>query len=201
MQRARDAGQALGDDPVAAVTAIADRVTALVAGLDGTELLTSIVGGMRLVDYLPSRTFELVVHTADLATALGEPVEPPHTAATQALGIVTEVVVGDGKAGAVLLAATGRSALPPGFSVLWPAAPAASAQAEAERVPGRVEEDPERRAGLVLGPRGTERHDLAFADIEVLDDHVEVHLLRDVLGRPGRGAVVLDGTWKDRHIP
>ena len=118
VQRGRDAGQALGDAPAAAVAAMADRVTALVARCDGTELLTSIVGGMRLVDYLPSRTFELVVHTADLATALGEPVDPPATAAAQALGIVTEVVVGDGLAGALLLATTGRRPLPEGFSVL-----------------------------------------------------------------------------------
>ena len=37
----------------------------------GEELLTSIVGGMRLADYLPTRVLELVVHTADLAVALG----------------------------------------------------------------------------------------------------------------------------------
>jgi hypothetical protein len=118
VQRARDAGRALGDDPVAAVTALADRVTAQVAACDGSELLTSIVGGMRLADYLPSRTFELVVHTADLAAALDEPVEPPASASGQALRIASEVVVGDRKAGPLLLALTGRTGLPAGFSVL-----------------------------------------------------------------------------------
>ena len=118
VQRARDAGAALGDDPVASVTELAGRVTALVAPCDGTELLTSIVGGMRLADYLPTRTFELVVHTADLATALGEPVDPPAAAAAEALSVVTDLVVGDGTAGALLLAATGRKGLPPGWSVL-----------------------------------------------------------------------------------
>jgi hypothetical protein len=86
-QRGRDAGAALGADPAAAVAEIAARVLPLVDSRDGSELLTSVAGGMRLADYLPTRTFELVVHTLDLAAPL-------------------------------LLAATGRTSLPPGFSVL-----------------------------------------------------------------------------------
>src|SRR5689334_15134161 len=86
--RGREAGIALGEDPSAAVAQIAARVLALVATTDGSELLTTIAGGMRLVDYLPTRTFELAVHTADLATALGVPADVPATAATQALRLV-----------------------------------------------------------------------------------------------------------------
>lgn len=118
VERGRQAGTALGADPLAPVTEVAGRVRALLAGTDGNELLTSIVGGMRLADYLPTRTFELAVHTADLASALGVPVLPPPLAAREAMAIVTELAVGDGSAGALLLAATGRSGLPPGFSVL-----------------------------------------------------------------------------------
>jgi uncharacterized protein (TIGR03083 family) len=115
--RGRDAGAALGSDPAAAVAEIAERVLRLFDARDGTELLTTIVGGMRLADYLPTRTFELAVHTSDLATALGEPLDVPETAAEQALRIVTDLALGDGRAGPLLLAATGRP-LPPGFSVL-----------------------------------------------------------------------------------
>jgi hypothetical protein len=93
-------------------------VLPLVATKDGTELVTTIVGGMRLADYLPTRTFELAVHTADLATALGEPRDIPATAAAQALQVVAELAVADGVAGPLLLAATGRPGLPAGFSVL-----------------------------------------------------------------------------------
>jgi hypothetical protein len=57
------------------------------------------------------------VHTADLATALGEPLDVPPTAATQALSIITELAVADGVAGPLLLAATGRPGLS-GFSLL-----------------------------------------------------------------------------------
>ena len=117
-QRGRDAGDALGDDPASAVAEIAARVVPLVDAQDGGALLTTIAGGMRLEDYLPTRTFELAVHTSDLARALDEPLDVPATSAVQALRLVTELAAGDGRAGLLLLAATGRTGLPPGWSVL-----------------------------------------------------------------------------------
>jgi uncharacterized protein (TIGR03083 family) len=116
--RGREAGDALGPDPASAVADIAARVVPLVEARDGSELLTTIVGGMRLRDYVPTRTFELVVHTADLASALGVPPDAPALPATQALELVAELAVGGGLAGPLLLAATGRQGLPSGFSVL-----------------------------------------------------------------------------------
>ncbi len=116
--RGRDAGAALGADPAATVAQIATRVRTLVDSKDGTELVTTIAGGMRLADYLPTRVFELAVHTTDLATALGVPPEVPATAAAQALRVVADLAVADGLAGPLLLAATGRPGLQPGFSVL-----------------------------------------------------------------------------------
>jgi len=93
-------------------------VLTLIGTRDGTELMTTIAGGMRLGDYLPTRTFELAVHTADLATALGVSPDVPATAAAQALAIIADLAVTDGLAGPLLLAATGRPGLPAGFSVL-----------------------------------------------------------------------------------
>lgn len=112
------AGAALGPDPEEAVATMSARVLALVAAKDGTELLTTLVGGMRLGDYLPTRTFELTIHGLDLARALDEPVELPRTAAAQALHIVEDLAVADDLAAPLLLAATGRSGLPPGFTLL-----------------------------------------------------------------------------------
>ena len=97
---------------------IAARVVPLVDACDGDELLTTIVGGMRLADYLPTRTFELAVHTSDLAAALGLPLAVPPAAAAQALELITELAVAQQLAGPLLRAATGRAALPPRFSVL-----------------------------------------------------------------------------------
>jgi hypothetical protein len=117
-ERGREAGVALGDAPAAAVAEIARRVLALVGSADGGELVTTIAGGMRLRDYLPTRTFELTVHTTDLASSLGVPPDVPATAAAQALRLVADLAVAGGRAGPLLLAATGRPGLPPGFSVL-----------------------------------------------------------------------------------
>jgi uncharacterized protein (TIGR03083 family) len=117
-QRGRDAGAALGDDPATAVAEIAARVRAVVDRCDGSEMVTTIVGGMRLGDYLPTRTFELAVHTADLAVAIGEPPDVPTDAAAQALAIVSDIALTDGVAGRLLLQATGRTGLAAGFSVL-----------------------------------------------------------------------------------
>lgn len=116
-QRGRDAGEALGPDPAVAVAEIADRVLGLLDPLDGTTVVTTIAGGMRLSDYLPTRTFELAVHTADVAVALGKPLDVPTTAAAQALRIVTELSVAQESVGQLLLVATGRP-VPSGFSVL-----------------------------------------------------------------------------------
>jgi hypothetical protein len=117
-ERGREAGRALGDNPLATVTDLASRVTDLVGGCDGSELVTTIAGGMRLADYLPTRTFELVVHTTDLCAALALPPRAPESATRQALLLVTELAVGDGLAAPLLMAATGRAALPTGFTVL-----------------------------------------------------------------------------------
>jgi uncharacterized protein (TIGR03083 family) len=116
--RGRDAGDALGSDPAAAVAEIAARALPLVADCDGTEVIATIAGGMRLRDYLPTRTFELVVHTADLAAALDLPLAVPTSAAAEALDLVTRLTIDAGRAGQLLLATTGRRALPDGFSVL-----------------------------------------------------------------------------------
>lgn len=117
-QRGREAGAALGADPLGAVRDIVERVLALVAGLDEGQLITTPVGGMRLDAYLPTRTFELVVHTLDLARAIGVPFEPPTAALTSSLRLAAELAARQGRGAEALLALTGRGPLPDGFTVL-----------------------------------------------------------------------------------
>nr|MDQ6947178.1 maleylpyruvate isomerase N-terminal domain-containing protein [Actinomycetota bacterium] len=74
-QRGRDAGAALGSDPAAAVRGLAERVTGLVASTPDEAPVRTLLGGATLVTYLPTRTFELSVHTLDVAGAVG--VDPP----------------------------------------------------------------------------------------------------------------------------
>ena len=117
-ERGREAGRALGEDPLSSLSVLATRVVELVGTVDGTELVTTIAGGMRLGDYLPTRIFELVVHTLDLGRALGASLDVPARPAATVLALVSELAIGDGLAGPLVLAATGRGGLPDGFSVL-----------------------------------------------------------------------------------
>lgn len=117
-QRGRDAGTALGGDPAAAVATIAERVLIRVRAAGGDDLLATPVGGMRLVDYLPTRTFELTIHTCDIVVALGRPLEVPEAAAAATLEVLAGLASRPDLAGSLLLAATGRRPLPAGFSVL-----------------------------------------------------------------------------------
>ena len=116
--RGRAAGAALGPDPAAAVHDIAVRVLAHMQTAADETLVSTPVGGMRLIDYLPSRVFELAVHTLDIAAALPVRVTLPETAAAVAFHLLADLAVRPGKAASLLLAATGRHALPTGFSVL-----------------------------------------------------------------------------------
>ncbi|MGI8458100.1 MAG: maleylpyruvate isomerase N-terminal domain-containing protein [Propionibacteriaceae bacterium] len=121
-ERGRAAGVALGDDPLATVSALADHVLARVLGLalaGADPLIETIVGGMHLSSYLPTRTFELVVHGFDIATAAD--LDPPSVsrdvlASCAALAAEIAAARGDGRE--LLLTLTGRRRLPPGFSVV-----------------------------------------------------------------------------------
>lgn len=117
-ERGREAGRALGPDPAVAVAAIVARVPPLLDHTDGSQLLTTVAGGMRLVDYLPTRTFELVVHTLDIRAALRLDGAPPAVAAGQAARLLADLAVAGGHSASLLLAATGRAGLPAGFTVL-----------------------------------------------------------------------------------
>ena len=117
-QRGRDAGAALGADVPAAVAEIADRVVPRIDTESADALVATPVGGMRLSDYLPTRTFELTVHTCDLAVALDQPLDVPEAAAVESLTLLAGLAARRADVGALLLAATGRRGLPPGFTVL-----------------------------------------------------------------------------------
>jgi len=117
-RRGRDAGVALGDDLVSSVRSLVERATTLVAGTEADDVATTPVGAMQLAEYLPTRTFELTVHTCDLAVALGQPPRPPDPAAAQCLELVADLARRSGQAATLLLASTGRQGLPSGFSLL-----------------------------------------------------------------------------------
>jgi len=117
-ERGREAARALGTDPVGFVDAAVGRVLPL---LDRTDdpLVTTIVGGMRLSNYLPTRIFELVVHGTDIAVAAQQ--DPPaysEQLLTQVATLAAAAAVHRGRGVELIRAVTGREPLDPTFSVV-----------------------------------------------------------------------------------
>ncbi|GCE43593.1 maleylpyruvate isomerase N-terminal domain-containing protein [Rhodococcus sp. USK10] len=117
-QRGRAAGAALGEDPMAALTALVARVPERVRATPATALVRTPFGTMTLQGYLPTRTLELTVHTCDLAATLGVSADVPHDAVAETFAVIGGLAAAQGTASAALLALTGRLPLPAGYSVL-----------------------------------------------------------------------------------
>jgi uncharacterized protein (TIGR03083 family) len=116
-ERGREAVAALGQDPKRAVDEASRRVTALVDGTPPEATVGSPARTMTLSDYLPSRTAELTIHGLDVVDALGLDLEPPSDALEGSLEFMTRLSVRNGSGQALLLAMSGRGALPSGYSV------------------------------------------------------------------------------------
>ena len=116
--RGREAGKALGANPSATVQAIAHRVLARADREADDALLTTPVGGIRLIDYLPSRVLELTVHTADIVAAVKLDSEAPPSATSVSLHLMADLAVERGCATALLRSLTGRHPLPSALNVL-----------------------------------------------------------------------------------
>ncbi len=117
-QGGRDAATALGEQPAQAVRALYDRLHARLDATDGHLIITTRIGGMRMLDYLATRVFECAIHTLDLAVALQIEVTIPEPALSMTLQLLGDRATANGHTTALLLAATGRGPLPDGFSVL-----------------------------------------------------------------------------------
>jgi uncharacterized protein (TIGR03083 family) len=118
VERGRQAGRDLGDDPAATVDALVSRVLGeLSAG--GDPLITVIGGaGIRLHTYLPTRTFELAAHGLDIARAVGISFQLPVDVLVEATALAARIAVAEGHGETVLMALTGRAELPPSFSIV-----------------------------------------------------------------------------------
>ena len=117
-ERGRQAGRALGADPVAAIRDLAARVGALVNTLPDDHPMATPAGPVLLIDYLPTRVAELTVHGMDLADTIGAGVSPPDACLRVTLHALTDYAVRNGVAKDVAYALTGRKALADGFSVV-----------------------------------------------------------------------------------
>jgi hypothetical protein len=115
-ERGVAAGVALGDDPAAHVRTLVDEVATVLSNVDVGQVVTTFAGGMRLGDYLPTRTFELVVHGLDITTAVPVRWVPPDAALRSAVALAGEVAVLRGEGPLLLRLVTGRE--PGGISIV-----------------------------------------------------------------------------------
>lgn len=118
VERGRRAGRELGDNPAATVNALIERVTAKLEHADPDALIHTIGGGMRIRHYLPTRTFELVVHSLDITAATGLQAALTPAALAHATRLAADIAIELGRGPTVLQALTGRARLPHGFSVV-----------------------------------------------------------------------------------
>ena len=117
-ERGRAAGLEIIDNPKMMVRGFAMYVTNKLEELSDDHIVGTLAGGMRLIDYLPTRTFELIIHTMDLTKALGMESNPPERGLESTLQIVGQLALHRGHAPDLILASTGRHGLANGFTVL-----------------------------------------------------------------------------------
>lgn len=111
--RARQAARQL-IDPVGEAEVTVTHTLALVAATADDEPVNTFAGQITLVEYLATRVVELGVHTLDLQRATGQPAElHPDTSA-----VIVSVLTALASPVTLVLALTGRAALPAGFNVL-----------------------------------------------------------------------------------
>ena len=116
--RGREAGKGMGEDPVRFVNDLARRVLDKLPGIPDDSRVDRTSGVVLFRDYLLTRILELVVHTLDLASALGTKVTAPRQAMLDCLECVAISAVDQGKAELLAMAVTGRIPLPQGFSLV-----------------------------------------------------------------------------------
>jgi uncharacterized protein (TIGR03083 family) len=118
IERGRQAGRELGDDPAAAVDQLLARAVDELSGVD--DPLIAVIGGagIRLHSYLPTRTFELAVHGLDIARAIGISFVLPTDVLDEATVLAARIAAAEQHGEAVLLALTGRAELPQSFSIV-----------------------------------------------------------------------------------
>jgi hypothetical protein len=118
-QRGRDAGEALGDDPITSVRALEARVRDLLGRTPDDTVIATPIASLSLSEYLLTKTFELTVHTLDLAAALDLAVDVPAAPLSESLGLALAARRRTPDAAVALLRAlTGRAPLPASYTVL-----------------------------------------------------------------------------------
>jgi uncharacterized protein (TIGR03083 family) len=115
---ARKSGLLLTDSPATFLGELTARATQALAAATDDDVVATSAGGMRVRDWLPTRTFELVVHGLDAAAAAGRDAGFAPEAISDAAALAARIAAATGDGGTALRALTGRASLPEKFSVI-----------------------------------------------------------------------------------
>ncbi len=118
VERGREAGKALGEEPSVAVREIAERVLAKLPTVPDDFPVETPFGTVLFGDYLPTRVLELTIHSLDIARAAGLEVTAPERPMVETLDTLGRTAVRRGNGPTVALALTGRAPLPADFSLV-----------------------------------------------------------------------------------
>lgn len=119
LQRGREDAAELGPDPVAALAESARIARSQVAATPPNRLIVTRIFPLPFHEFVRTRAYELTVHGLDLARATGLDVPADlQQAISPALRLTANIADARGLAIPLLLAATGREALPSGFTLL-----------------------------------------------------------------------------------
>ncbi|HEY0535371.1 MAG TPA: maleylpyruvate isomerase N-terminal domain-containing protein [Actinoplanes sp.] len=115
---ARANAEALKGDPAGVVGDLVGQATQALGRVEDDDLVNTPAGGMRVRDWIPTRTFELVVHGLDVAGAAGIELflGPEIYAEAAAQAARAAATAGDGPA--LLRALTGRAPLSPTITIV-----------------------------------------------------------------------------------
>lgn len=95
--RGIEAGHELGDEPAEVIETMIERLRVALAATSDQVIVRTRFGAIRLDDYLDTRTVELVVHTSDLALAVGREPHLPIAAVRRTLQVIGDAAVLNGR--------------------------------------------------------------------------------------------------------
>ncbi len=95
--RGVEAGHELGDEPGEVIETMIERLRVALAATSDDVVIRTRFGAIRLGDYLQTRTVELVVHTSDLALAVGREPHLPSAAVASTLHVISDAAVLNGR--------------------------------------------------------------------------------------------------------
>ena len=120
-ERGREAGAALGTDPLQTIDELTKVVRPQLMDLPLDALVPTRFGTLPLDAYLDTKIFELIVHTLDICAATGITLDPPAEPLAAALRVTLQLAgrrTNTTEAASLLRALTGRTPLPEGYSMI-----------------------------------------------------------------------------------